>query len=50
MVSVCHRQANLTIPHKDMDRIIGYHCQAEFEEFNGDFERVPREWYPGPSQ
>ena len=34
--------------HKDMDRILEYHCQAEREEFNGDFERDLRTWYPGP--
>jgi hypothetical protein len=34
--------------HRDMDRILEYHCQAEWEEFNGDFERDPRTWYPGP--
>ncbi len=32
--------------HKDMDRILEYHCQAEKEEDNGDFERDPRTWYP----
>jgi hypothetical protein len=32
--------------HKDMDRILEYHCQAEAEAANGDFERDPRTWYP----
>jgi hypothetical protein len=32
--------------HKDMDRILEYHCQAELEEANGAFERDPRTWYP----
>jgi hypothetical protein len=32
--------------HKDMDRILEYQCQAEFEEANGLFERDPRTWYP----
>ena len=33
---------------QDMDRILEYQCQAEEEEANGDFEREPRTWYPGP--
>ena len=33
--------------HKDMDRLLEYHCQAELEEANGAFERDPRTWYPG---
>ena len=32
-----------------MDRILEYHCQAEKEEANGDFEPEPRTWYPGPN-
>jgi hypothetical protein len=32
----------------NMDRILEYHCQAEKEEANGDFEPEPRTWYPGP--
>ena len=35
--------------HKDRDRILEYQCQAEVEEANGDFERDPKTWYPGPS-
>ena len=35
--------------HTDRDRILEYQCQAEFEEANGDFERDPKTWYPGPS-
>jgi hypothetical protein len=35
--------------HKDRDRILEYQCQAELEEANGDFERDPKTWYPGPS-
>ena len=35
--------------HKDRDRIFEYQCQAELEEANGDFERDPKTWYPGPS-
>jgi hypothetical protein len=34
--------------HTDMDRILEYQCQAEAEEANGDFERDPKTWYPGP--
>jgi hypothetical protein len=34
--------------HKDRDRILEYQCQAELEEANGDFERDPKTWYPGP--
>ncbi len=33
---------------KGADRIGEFHCQAEKEEANGDFEREPRTWYPGP--
>jgi hypothetical protein len=33
---------------KDMDRVLEYQCQADKEEANGDFEREPRTWYPGP--
>lgn len=33
--------------HKEMDRLLEYHCQAEKEEFNGAFERSERTWYPG---
>jgi len=33
---------------RNMDRILEYHCQAEKEEANGDFEPNPRTWYPGP--
>ena len=32
---------------KDVDRIREFHCQAEKEERNGDFEHEPRTWYPG---
>jgi hypothetical protein len=35
--------------HTSMDRILEYQCQAEKEEANGDFEREPRTWYPGPN-
>jgi len=35
--------------HKDRDRIFEYQCQAVLEEANGDFERDPKTWYPGPS-
>src|ERR1043166_7007740 len=31
------------------DRVLEYHCQAEKEEANGDFEPEPRTWYPGPN-
>lgn len=34
--------------HKDMPRLLEYHCQAETEEANGAFERDPRTWYPKP--
>src|SRR5512138_1273251 len=34
--------------HTDRDRVLEYQCQAELEEANGDFERDPRTWYPGP--
>ncbi|MDR2215198.1 MAG: hypothetical protein LBE59_05075 [Nevskiaceae bacterium] len=34
--------------HRDMGRLLEYQCQAEKEEANGDFERDPRTWYPGP--
>ena len=34
---------------RGVDRILEYHCQAEKEEANGDFEREPRTWYPGPN-
>src|SRR5262249_48157973 len=34
---------------RGMDRILEYHCQAEKEEANGDFEPEPRTWYPGPN-
>jgi hypothetical protein len=33
----------------DMPRLLEYQCRAEMEEANGDFEREPRTWYPGPS-
>ena len=36
--------------HKDMDRVLEYHCQAEAEEANGAFERDERTWYPGRSE
>ncbi len=36
--------------HKDMDRVLEYHCQAEVEEANGAFERDERTWYPGRSE
>ena len=29
------------------DRVLEYHCQAEKEEANGDFEPEPRTWYLG---
>jgi hypothetical protein len=35
--------------HTDRDRVLEYQCQAELEEANGDFERDPKTWYPGPS-
>ena len=35
--------------HRGVDRILEYHCQAEKEEANGDFEPEPRTWYPGPN-
>jgi hypothetical protein len=31
---------------KHLDRILEYPCQAEKEEFTGDFERDERTWYP----
>jgi len=34
--------------HTDIDRVLEYQCQAEAEEANGDFERDPKTWYPGP--
>jgi hypothetical protein len=34
--------------HTAMDGILEYQCQAEAEEANGDFERDPKTWYPGP--
>ena len=36
------------VRQKDVDRIREFHCQAEKEERNGDFEREERTWYPGP--
>src|SRR5205085_10816616 len=33
--------------HRDRDRILEYHCQAEAEEANGAFARDARTWYPG---
>jgi len=33
---------------KGIDRIREFHCQAEKEERNGEFEREARTWYPGP--
>lgn len=36
-----HRQTH-------MDGILEYHCQAEKEEANGEFERDERTWYPAP--
>ncbi|MGE0393813.1 MAG: hypothetical protein AB7P67_09620, partial [Vicinamibacterales bacterium] len=33
---------------RGLDRIAEFHCQAEKEEKNGDFEREERTWYPGP--
>jgi hypothetical protein len=33
---------------KNVNRILEYQCQAEFEERNGAFERDPRTWYPKP--
>jgi hypothetical protein len=35
--------------HTDIDRVLEYQCQAEAEEANGDFERDPKTWYPGPA-
>jgi hypothetical protein len=32
--------------HKDMDRVLEYHCKSEESEANGLFERNPRTWYP----
>ena len=32
-----------------VDRVSEFNCQAEKEEANGDFERAPRTWYPGPN-
>jgi hypothetical protein len=32
----------------DLPRLYEYHCQAEKEEANGDFERDPLTWYPAP--
>jgi len=32
-----------------VDRVGEFHCQAEKEEADGDFEREPRTWYPGPN-
>jgi len=37
------------VRHTDMPRLLEYQCRAEMEEANGDFEREPRTWYPGPS-
>lgn len=31
---------------RDIDRILEYQCQAEFEEQNGDLERDELAWYP----
>jgi len=33
---------------KGADRVREFHCQAEKEEANGEFEREPRTWYAGP--
>jgi hypothetical protein len=34
--------------HKDMPRVLEYHCRAEMEEARGDFHVEPRTWYlPG---
>jgi hypothetical protein len=35
--------------HTDRTRVLEYQCRAEMEEANGDFEREPRTWYPGPA-
>jgi len=46
------RPWKITMPiyrHRGAERILEYHCQAEKEEANGDFEREPRTWYPGPN-
>jgi hypothetical protein len=32
--------------HKDMDRVLEYHCKSEESEANGLFERNPLTWYP----
>lgn len=34
--------------HKDLDRLLEYHCNAEMEEANGAFPRDPLTWYGGP--
>ena len=34
---------------KGADRIGEFHCQAEKETANGEFEREARTWYPGPN-
>jgi hypothetical protein len=50
--SVFTRPWKISMPlyrQKDRDRLLEYQCQAEAEEANGDFERDPRTWYPGPS-
>jgi hypothetical protein len=33
---------------RNVDRLREFNCQGEKEEANGDFERDPRTWYPGP--
>ena len=43
------RAWKMTMPlhrHKDMTRVLEYHCKAEESEANGNFERNPRTWYP----
>jgi hypothetical protein len=34
--------------HTETDRLLEYQCKAEQSEANGDFERDPKTWYPGP--
>ncbi len=34
---------------RGVDRVLEYHCQAEKEEANGEFEPEPRTWYLGPN-
>jgi hypothetical protein len=34
--------------HKDIDRLLEYHCNAEASEASGAFTRDPKTWYPKP--